>query len=227
MQHLGGYVDSSDDEAELAKSTNAQVQGAQGAAPKNNANNNLVDGLGESEDEEADRRANDNNTITSPHHTRALPSAADLLSTANASTWLAQPKWAIKPSEPTYVLPMKHREALVCRRITRPTTLAEKEMSTTGARDVPEYGDDMYQVYDPAKGWLGKQPTNFVDSAAGYGGKGALARNTEDDTARCGRSILRFFLSECAAARAHQLRQPNIARQTSVRARPAAPPKNA
>lgn len=227
MQHLVGYVESSGDEAEQAQSTTAPFQGAQGAAPKANANNNIVDGIGESDDEEAEQRANDKKSITSPHKTRGLPSADELLSAANASSWLAKPKWAMKPSEPTYVLLMRHLQKWVHRRITRPQTFAKKELPTADARDAPEYGDDMYQVYDPAKGWLGKQPTNFVDSAAGYGGPGVLTRNTNDDTARYGDGMLRFLLRVFGAARVHQRRQPQIAKQTSVRARHGAPPKNA
>lgn len=55
-----------------------------------------------------------------------------------------------------------------------PKTTLEDE-----AGDAAEYGDDMYQFYDPAKGWLGKQSTNFEVDTSGYGGAAVAHRRQQ------------------------------------------------
>lgn len=115
-----------------------------------------ADGFGESSDEEEEKSP----PVKRKKETSKLPSADELLAESKPSAWLAKPKWSVKPSP----LPKIAVESSVAMPIPAESVVDENEN---------EYGDDMYESYDPAKGWQGKQSTNFADDTAGYGGGGA------------------------------------------------------
>ncbi|KAJ8599680.1 hypothetical protein CTAYLR_004730 [Chrysophaeum taylorii] len=114
----------------------------------------LPDGLGDSEDEAPAPVAPEAAKKT-PAKSSSLPSADTLLDTTTASAWLQKPTWAIKPRE----LAVRAERAVE----------APVEVEARDDPDASDYGDDMYEFYDPAKGWQGKRNFNFVDDASGYG----------------------------------------------------------
>lgn len=157
MNALTGYGSSSDD-----SDTDAPAAPAPAAAtPTARHDDGGLLGESESEDEEVGATA-------AVSAASGLPSAASLLDGAGPrAAWLDKPDWATAPREPAVV----------------PTPVAPRQTQAAAAADAAreaqegDYGHDMYQRYDPARGWVGKQPHNIEhDDSRGYGGHLAQAR---------------------------------------------------
>lgn len=78
-----------------------------------------------------------------------LPSPEELLGSASDK------QWRVKPPVDDLVL--------------QEETPALQDYVAPSAAASQEYGHDMYEFYDPAKGWQGKRAYNFVDDNSGYG----------------------------------------------------------
>ena len=118
--------------------------------------------LGESESEDEAEAA-----APAAVSTSGLPSAVNLLDGGGTASWLDKPAWAAAPREPDPV-PARPSAAVAARAAAAAGAAREAQEG--------EYGHDMYERYDPARGWVGKQASNVEhDDLRGYGGHLAAA----------------------------------------------------
>ena len=112
--------------------------------------------LGESESEDEAEAA-----APAAVSTSGLPSAVSLLDGGGTASWLDKPAWAAAPREPDPV-PARPSAAVAARATAAAGAAREAQEG--------EYGHDMYERYDPARGWVGKQASNIEhDDMRGYG----------------------------------------------------------
>uniref|UniRef100_A0A7S3JU84 Uncharacterized protein n=1 Tax=Aureoumbra lagunensis TaxID=44058 RepID=A0A7S3JU84_9STRA len=134
-------------------------------------NSKEISGFGESDDDDNDRDeavAEDKNSATQKDE---IPSAALLLSQGVAAQWLKKPSWA------------QREEKII------PKAKTKQEQESRKRIEVDEddsYGHDMYEFYDPAKGWQNKQSTNITDDNGGY----ALSSRSRSSFIREGSSTI-------------------------------------
>ena len=150
MNALAGYGSSSDSDADAPAA--APPAPAAASTPTARHDEGL---LGESESEE------DEVAAPAAASTSGLPSAASLLDGGGTAAWLDKPAWAAAPREPDPV-PARPSAAVAARAAAAAGAAREAQEG--------EYGHDMYERYDPARGWVGKQSSNIEhDDMRGYG----------------------------------------------------------
>ena len=150
MNALAGYGSSSDSDADAPAA--APPAPAAASTPTARHDEGL---LGESESEE------DEVAAPAAASTSGLPSAASLLDGGGTASWLDKPAWAAAPREPDPV-PARPSAAVAARAAAAAGAAREAQEG--------EYGHDMYERYDPARGWVGKQASNIEhDDLRGYG----------------------------------------------------------
>ena len=103
---------------------------------------------GDSDDDDAHDEEKATSSLP-PTKAPALPSAASLLARQKPA-WIEKPSWA-----------QKKKPIISPRRV----VVVEPE---NAKNDDVEAGADMYEFYDPAKGWQNKQATSIDDPETGY-----------------------------------------------------------